>query len=195
MPISDGNTFHSSGRVLGSVGCEDGAGAYTPIFSECDEYYEGCACDGEFCTNEVKKYYKADGWRLALSSDDTVISVHIPSGGPIDPDTVRRDLVRAGEIVRKSYGHFSAYYCSSWLLDPAILRATGKESNITRFASLFTRYPIKSDGSAVFIYVWGMSPDTDPHTIPDYNSFANSLRKYLCDGGHIYGSGGVFFEI
>ena len=194
VPLADGHTYHSSGRVLGSAGCEDEEGAFTPVFVETDEYFEGAVCDGVRCGG-VERFYKADGWELFIASGDPLVSVHIPSGGPLTPEVVSRDLKIGGDIIRAAYGDFKAYYCSSWLLDSEIKDITGRESNITRFGDRFVRYPIKSNGGAVYTYVWHLPPTTPPDALPDAGSFANAIRAHIASGGYVYGAAGVFTEI
>ena len=194
VALADGHTYHRSGRVLGSAGCEDAVGAFTPTFTETDEYFEGAVCDGVRCGG-VERFYKADGWELYLSGGEPLVSVHIPSGGPLSPDVVSNDLRIGGDIIRAAFGDFKAYYCSSWLLDSEIASITGRESNITRFGDRFFRYPIKSSGDAVYSYVWHLPPTTPVSELPDAGSFANALRAHIAGGGYIYGAAGVFTEI
>lgn len=194
LPLSDGLTYHRSGRVLGSRGCEDGTDAFTPLFSETEEYFEGAVADGQRCSRELGRFYKSDGWELILSEGDPVVSVHIPTGGPLTEEACHRDLVRGGEIIRGAFGDFKAYFCSSWLLDPQLKGIIGRESNITRFADRFTRYPIKSSATDVVMYVWGVDPSTPAERLPDYNRFANAVRAHLLSGGLIYGAAGIFTE-
>lgn len=194
VPLADGHTYHRSGRILGTVGCEDAEGAFVPAFVETDEYFEGAVCDGVRCGG-VERFYKAEGWELYLSSGDPLVSVHIPSGGPLSPEVVSEDLKLGGEIIRAAFGDFKAYYCSSWLLDSEIKDIIGRETNITRFGDRFVRYPIKTNGGAVYSYVWHLPPTTPASELPDAGSFANALRAHIAGGGYIYGASGVFTEI
>ena len=167
------------------------AGVYT---KKTDEYFEGAVCDGVRCGG-VERFYKAEGWELYLSSGDPLVSVHIPSGGPLSPVVVSEDLKLGGEIIRAAFGDFKAYYCSSWLLDSEIKDIIGRETNITRFGDRFVRYPIKTNGGAVYSYVWHLPPTTPASELPDAGSFANALRAHIAAGGYVYGASGVFTEI
>lgn len=123
---------------------------------------------------------------------DRIISVHIPSGGRLDFEENTTDLKRAGEIVTKCFGEFKLFYCSSWLLDPSIGKIIGKQTNITRFANRFTRFPIQNNGTSVFTYLYHTTDTENFDGLPENTTMQKEIKKHLQSGGHILDYQGVF---
>ena len=192
--VSDGESYHSCGRVLGSVGCENEDNSFKGEFSETNDYFEGCICDGEYCDQKNQRFYKSDGWKLSLKQGDSIVSVHIPTGGPLNVESCNNDFKYGADVITHSFGDFKAFYCSSWLLDPQLKRIIGKETNLTRFADRFVRFPVKSTGNDVFEYVFNLSGSVPPQELKESSSLSKLLKNHLASGGHIYGAAGIFFE-
>ncbi len=183
--------FHRSGQMLGSIGCEDEEGAFDGALCETEDSYIGYAVRNGICTKEKVTLKKSECTRL-LTKGDTVISVHIPSGGPMTDEISERDLARGGQIIEKCIGEVKAFICSSWLLDPQIPALLGKETNLTRFGARYERAPIQSAGGGVYSYVFLAPTSTPVDELPEKTSFARAVKAHLKNGGHIYGSVGVF---
>lgn len=183
--------FHRSGQVLGSLGCEDEEGSFEAAITETEDAYIGFLCESGICKNEKITLRKSECKRL-LTKGDAVISVHIPSGGPMTDEISTKDLTRGGQIIEKCIGEVKAFICESWLLDPQIRVLLGKETNLTRFGARYERAPIKSGGGAVYQYVFLCKRDTPIDALPEKTSFARAVKAHMQRGGAIYGSFGVF---
>ena len=190
LALANGVRYHRSGRVLGSVGCEDEEGAFEGVLRETDDAFIGLPVVNALAKKTPVTLPKAE-WRKVLTSGDTVISVHIPAGGPLTPEICERDLALAREVVAKHFGPFKAFYCGSWLLDPQLREIMGKDTNVTLFGDRFYRYPTKNDGKAVFSYLFH-APNTPVQELPEPSSMAKAVKAHLLAGGHIYSLGGVF---
>ena len=146
---------------------------------------------GGVCKNEKIALKKSECKKI-LTKGDAVISVHIPSGGPMTDEICQNDLARGGQVVEKCIGEVKACICSSWLLDPQIPKLLGKETNLTRFGARYERAPIQSDGGGVFEYVF-LCPRTTPISeLSEKTSFAKAVKAHMLAGGYIYGAIGVF---
>jgi hypothetical protein len=189
--LPKGVTFHRSGQVLGSIGCESEDGSFTADIEETDESYIGYNVENGVCKNEKITLDKSE-WKKVLTYGDTVVSVHIPTGGKMTDEICERDFSRCREVFDKSFGGYKAFYCNSWLLDPQIKTLMGKETNLTKFADRFEKFPTKSSGGDVFEYVYLLPSTTLPEKLPENTSFGVAVKKHLMSGGHIYGSKGVF---
>jgi hypothetical protein len=188
--LPDGVSFHRSGRVLGSVGCEDAEGAFWGKVDEDEEYFSGLKVTKGVARNELLKLPKGE-WRRSLRVGDTVVSVHIPTGGPLTPETVRRDLLRGAKIITECFTEFSFFFCSSWLLCTELKEITGKEGNVTRFGDMFVRFPVRCDGSGVYVYVFNTDKSTPPTELVAENSFARAIKAHLVGGGEVYSAEGI----
>ena len=188
--MPEGVSYHRSGRVLGSAGCEDEDGSFSGELTETETAYTGITVKDGLAVNCAVTLPKSE-WSLALSTGDTVVSVHIPSGGPMSPDIVEADLRRGAQIIRSCFCDFDFFYCSSWLLDIDIKRITGKEGNVTAFGDRFMRFPVKSNGGGVYEYVFNKRGTCPPETLVATNSFSRAIKEHLCAGGFVYGAEGI----
>ena len=75
-----------NGQMTGSAGCPETA--YHAVIEETDDYWEGHAADPVFAVfgRETVRLDKRK-WHVALSTDDHVINVHIPSSVDLSPET------------------------------------------------------------------------------------------------------------
>ena len=191
IALANGAVLHRSGQYLGSAGCEDEEGSFAAEITECDEYFEGYPSLGGIVAKEKVRISKSQ-WKKYLTNGDTVISVHIPTGGAITPEICDSDLARGRDIIEKCFTEIKAFYCSSWLLSTDLREATGKEGNVTKFGDRFTRFPRKSAAEDVFDYVFECPHDTPLEELPERSSFARGIKRYLMNGGKIYELDGVF---
>ncbi len=134
---------------------------------------------------------RTDG-NLIAKPGDRIISVHIPSGGKLDFNENTTDLKRAEKIVTECFGEFKLFYCNSWLLDPKIKEIMGKDTNMTRFADRFTRFPIESNGTSVFHYLYLTTDTENIDALPENTSMQKAIKKHLQSGGKILNFQGVF---
>lgn len=183
--------FHRSGQMLGSAGCEDEEGSFDAKITETEDAFIGYPAVEGVCKNEKIALKKSECKKI-LTKGDTVISVHIPSGGPMTDEICQSDLARGGQIIEKCIGEVKAFVCSSWLLDPQISKLLGKETNLTRFGARYERAPIQSNGGGVYEYVFLCSRTTPVAVLPEKTSFAKAVKAHMLAGGYIYGSVGVF---
>jgi len=182
--------IHKSGRVLGSVGCEDTDGSFEADIVEADEYFEGYPTKDGLCEDKKIRLYKSE-WKKVLDNGDLVISVHIPAGEPLDFDKNTEDLRRAAKIFESIYGRIHAFYCNSWMLDPSIEKIQGKKTGLTRFGDRFVRFPTKSKGKSVFTYLFNTAKTDDIDALPENTSMQRAIKAHLKSGGHIYGAQGI----
>ena len=183
--------FHRSGQVLGSAGCENEDGAFDATLTETEDAFIGYRAENGVIKNERITLKKSECKRL-LTKGDAVISVHIPSGGPMVHEECTEDLKRGLKIIEECIGEVKAFICESWLLDPQIPALLGKETNLTRFGARYERAPIKSNGGGVYSYVFLCQSSTPTKDLPEKTSFAKSVKQHMLSGKYIYGSFGVF---
>ena len=189
--LASGITFHRSGLPLGSRGCAEEAEAFTAEILETDEYYEGFRIVDGICTKETLKLKKSE-WKKCLSKGDPIISIHVPSGGPLTEEVCNRDIAEARRLFPTAISDFKAFYMHTWLLDPSIKKLINKETNLTKFAKRFKILPTKSRGEDVFTYVFSLPANTPPENLPEHTSFAKAVKEHLIAGGNIYEFAGIF---
>ncbi len=189
VPMIDGGMVHRSGlQMLGSIGYEDPAGAFEATFSEDQQNFYGYGCfDCKIDT--VKKTYPKTQWEIYLRPGDDFISFHIPEGADISLDSVLPQFEKGRQIAKERYPEHKGQdiFGSSWILDPSLNEIVKPESKIARLMTLFTLYPVKSDGDSIFSFVFERKPD-NLKDLPEDSSLRRGLKKMYLEGryNHIY---------
>jgi hypothetical protein len=87
-------------------------------------------------------------------ADHWVLGTHIPETGPLTPQSVDAsfELARGFFADRFPGVRVECFYCSSWLLDPALTDALPVDSNLARFQRRWTLYGdgVENDDEVVF---------------------------------------------
>lgn len=188
--LPKGVTFHRSGQILGSIDCEDEEGSFVGDIVETDTYYEGILIENGLAKNEKRRLEKSE-WKKVLTKGDRVINYHIPTGGKLDHDSCEIDIQRGKKIINECFGGIKGFFCLTWIIDPQIKEIMGRETNLTKFADRFEKFPLKSQGHDIFEYVFVCSPDTPLEELPEKSGFAKAIKQHLLKGGRIWGAQGV----
>lgn len=191
-PIMCENTFHRSGQVLGSAGCEDPQGSFTTTIEETPEGWYGFPASSHGVSSKKTFFPKSD-WRCSLRPGDPILNIHIPRNVPFHQDAVMAALGQALRIVKDRFPEHGAqnFYCHSWLLDPQLEQILGSNTNIVRFGSLFTRHPIRNSGKDCFVYAFPPGCTID-HTAPQDTRLRRGLLSHHLSGGYILGCAGLY---
>lgn len=189
VPIINQGMVHRSGlNMLGSIGFEDAQDAFEAVFAEDDENIYGHGCYDCKIDTEKKAYPKSQ-WEVYLRPGDDFISFHIPEGADISLDTVIPQFKKARRIVAQRYPEHKGQdiYGSSWILDPSLNEIVKPDSKIAQLMTLFTVYPIQSDGDSVFSFVFERKPQ-NLEDLPEDSSLRRGLKKMYLEGryNHIY---------
>ncbi|NLD87056.1 MAG: DUF5596 domain-containing protein [Clostridiales bacterium] len=188
--------IHPSGYLVGSAGYNDEEGALTAELLETDEYYEGYPADTENAKaiREKVRLCKSE-WSVALEPGDEVVNVHIPDMPDFSPEAVEYSYRRFQEVVKISFPEFryKAFACGSWLLDPQLRDMLKKDSNILSFQSKYMRFPIKSQGKAVFTFLFKNQLIKRIEDQTENTSLERAAKRHYLEGKYIYEPAGVFF--
>lgn len=123
------------------------------------------------------------------------VSLHIPSDGSLQKEAVR-DSLHGARVFLGTY--FPAYgeapfWCSSWLLHPALKELLGEESNIVRFQSLFDIVRVDEDDISYRAFVFRRT-DGDIADYPENTTLQRRLKEHLLRGGHMGSALGIWKE-
>lgn len=131
-------------------------------------------------------------YELRLGPGFQGLSVHIPADGRLAPDSVVESFRRSHAFFVEHFPEYeiSAWFITSWLLDPQLLRYVHKESNIAAFQRHWVRFP-KEDGDdeQFFKDVFPGQPATWDLVQPR-SSLQHSLLKHAQSGNRWYEAGG-----
>lgn len=180
--------IHKTGNRLGTAGCTDEDGVFTPTLEETDTAWIGYAADKDGLVHPEKKAFPKSQWEMIAKPGDDVLGIHIPRGADIRPEAVRYAVDGVWEHIRKYYPELDikAIHCSSWMLNPELGDIMGNSSKLAGFSDLFCRYPTVSNGKAVFNFVFGKGSDPDLQTLPEETRLQRAFKKRYLDGGYIH---------
>ena len=183
---------HRTGlQMLGSAGYEDEEGAFEVSFREDEENFYGFPCENHLIATSEQVFSKKE-WEIFLRPDDDVLSIHIPRGCDMSPEAVDRYFNAGFKIADERYPDYNckALYGYSWILDPHLEEMLGEESKITNFQRRFIKYPPKSDGTAVFMFVFNGRPE-NLEDLEETTSLHRKLKKVYLDGGYNHPYAGI----
>ena len=190
-------TLHRSGWALGSKNCTDEAGAWYAEVRENDAVWTGYPYDGAGFVQKTSVTLSKDEWRLALEYGDPVVSLHIPGEGRLDEASVDETLAETKNFLKTYFPDYAykAFSCNSWLLDPQLATLVGPDSNIAKFGKRFAPLTAKSDGNAVFRFVFlkPSAKSVDVAALPENTRLERALKAHYLAGKCIYEVKGYFF--
>ena len=186
--ISQGMVHRSGEQKLGSAGYEDEEGAFEAIFREDDQAYYGHGCFDNVIDTEEKAFPKTE-WEIFLAPGGDCLSIHIPRGMDMSPAALDASLAEGLRMARERFPEHNskAIYGSSWILDPSLIDMIGPQSKIAGLQARFVKYPQKSDGSAVFMFVFDGKP-ANLEDLEETTTLHRKLKKLYLEGGfnHTY---------
>lgn len=191
MPLMAEGRFHAQGMHLGVPGFEAEEGAFSVDFSEDEQFFYGYPVKNGRVVNQKTAFSKEE-WRIALRPGDETVSVHIPARTDLSREAVQKSYRDGFAYIEKYFPHFKpkAYYCASWLMEPALRTLLG-DCRITQFMEDYVKYPHQSNGKEVltFIFPGFQGPYEE---LPENTRLERELKKIYVNGGHIYAYRGVF---
>ena len=120
-----------------------------------------------------------------LKKGQTVYNCHIPSSGPLTPESVDDSLKRAKAFFEKELqGERMPIYCHSWMLYPPHVALFPENSNLRRFAERFTILKSIEDPSnqsfwRIFDRDWDSAMVAD---LPEDTSLRRTFKAFLQSG-------------
>lgn len=125
-----------------------------------------------------------DLWRMALQPGDQVLIIHIPEGVRLGAEACREAFSRAAKVFGSCFPEITwrCYFCTTWMLDPALDSLLPDSSRIRQFVAHFhratTRHP---DGNQMVKRVLDNTEDIK-NFIPR-TSLQKNVRDHLLAGG------------
>ena len=168
------------------------AEAFTAAIDEDDAAWIGCVVnDAAKCLPERRRFAKSD-WTLLLGPGDPVLNVHIPAHLPLTREALAESYRRAPEIFRTCYGFApKGFLCRSWMMSEELHELLAPTSNILMFQEPYHRFPIRTNGTAVYNFVFKLRFKAFAD-MPEDTSLQRAMKRRYLDGGHVFEYGGVF---
>ena len=194
--MSSGHKVHTGGLLLGSAGTA-GDAAFVTEYRETDTAYIGSpVTDGGLHVGKEEISLRKAEWTPLYRPGDNLISVHIPSEGSFDPETVGSSLDEGKRYFKALYPekNLRAYMCISWLLSPELVSVLKPESNILSFGNRYERFPVVSEALDVFHFIFHKSvtgiTEEVIDSLTENNSLERGIKALYKNGGFIHESGG-----
>lgn len=193
--LANGMELHRDGFALGAKNYEDSTGAWKPIVEETNDAWIGCPCQKNGYVDANKIVLNKSEWKIVLREGDSVIRLHIPSGGKMLSQEIDQSIATARMFVETHFPEYQykAFACYSWLMDPQLCQMLDEESNIVKFKKRFHSLTIKSQGEGVFFFVFN-NPEMkfSIKDLPENTSLEKALKRHYLDGKVIYEFEGFF---
>lgn len=133
-----------------------------------------------------------DEWQPALAAGDTILDVHIPSGGQMTLASCRESMQQARDFFPRYFPdtHCAGFACGSWILNPQLAQIYRPHCNIVLWQRELYLYPMVSGDRSGLVFVFG-TDEVDLETAPRDTSLRRALLDHLVAGGRLIG-GGMF---
>jgi hypothetical protein len=131
-------------------------------------------------------------YKLFLSKNDYVVSIHIPEGGRLDEQSVAHSFDYAKKIIGKYFPYCKAYVCHTWFIDPILVdEIVKKGGNMEKFADLFDKVSvIDSYNGPIFELVFKTAPKPLEELVPQ-NEFQQKVLNRALRGEKMYWCYGI----
>ena len=138
----------------------------------------------QYCIHSVSESFTKFGMKMG----ESFIGVHIPPTGPLKIEDVNASLDMARAFFSEYFPEirYSYFSCLSWLLDDTLKEMLPQNSNILRFAELFTIVD-NAPSDAILHYVFNHSTTRENIDSKDCTtSFARKVKSAIQDGKLFY---------
>ena len=136
-----------------------------------------------------KKEFPFENYKDIVKKGDTVYNFHIPSGAPLNYESIVDSFKRAYKFF--DVKGIMPIFLSSWLIYPPHGALFREGSNLKRFYELFDILDSKEHSSNAElwrIFSVPFSSDMDLETLPEDTSLQRSFKQFFAQGG-VMGSG------
>lgn len=126
----------------------------------------------------------AEAMGVGFRRDDPVLSLHIPTSGPLGTDECDIALARPATAFDLWFpeGPPRLAICTSWTLDPQLTDYLPPESNLAQWQRRFTLVPDAKDSDFIMRFVFGERPDYPLDELPAETVLQRAVVAHLRRG-------------
>ena len=135
---------------------------------------------------DLQRYHRV------LSPADDVVTIHIPEGGKLTPESVRVSLEMARKVFGEHFPQTKAFVCQTWFIDPNLRGEVVKDgSNMALFADRFDVICGPDNGyHSIFEHIFVTKRQPLENLVPTTGLQERAL-KYAMEGKPMYWGFGV----
>lgn len=134
-------------------------------------------------------------YECVLRDGDPVIDIHIPASGKLDMEACHASLKEAWAFGKRYFPErdYRGFICLSWLLGDEIAESLSPDSNLARFARLFTRCAsYGNEHPLIYPWIFGMDKKREAYREHEATtSIQRGARRLLDEGRWYRDRGGV----
>lgn len=147
----------------------------------------------QFELQEFSTFYNHKDNRL--NSGDKVVSVYIPSSGPLRICDCEKSFSMASKFFRKDFKDKKIpFVLSSWLLNPMHRCVLSEDSNIVQFMNIFDIYEVEEEQPEEVLWrIFGHDWKAKPKALPRGTTLQKAYAEWLLKGTQMKKGTGVFF--
>ena len=126
----------------------------------------------------------ADFPTLGVKRGEPILEIHIPALGKLTPEDCNKSIAAAKEFFKKYFPSYDykAFTCHSWLLDETLRKYLPDESNIIKFADMFTRTDSEESSELLrYVFRWDTNAVNVRHAVAN-SSFAEKIKRAFLSG-------------
>ena len=175
------------------AGEEHPADAWETTLNEGTDGVEGYAVMTDGHVSRESVFLPFDEWECALAPGDSVLAMHIPSGGGMRPELAVDSLKRSFAFFDKYYPDkpVKAIFCSSWIFSNQLTECLPPESNILALQEMVHLVPLSGGKSAGLWFVFLVNPPFDVAALPRDTSMCRNIAEWL-EKGNEFHVGGMY---
>jgi len=132
-------------------------------------------------------------WEPIIAKGDTVLDMHIPSGGGMTPEACVDSFSQAVAFFRATFPDkpFRAINCVSWIYNTQFEEMLGPDANLVKHLRELYLYPVWSSGRDGCFFLFH-TDDVDPATARRDTSMRRAVADHLAAGRKLRSSGMLF---
>ena len=133
-------------------------------------------------------------WKRVLGTSDTVLNMHIPSGGNMNPEACQESFISAFDFFQHYFPDKDtrAIVSSSWIFNTQ-LEENMPDSNMARFMRELYLFPIPLSGRSAFFHIFYREID-DLSMVPRDTRLQRMIVEIFESGGRFRKSGMFFLK-
>lgn len=138
--------------------------------------------------------FQKSEWEAVLRRGDTLLDMHIPSGGGMTPEAAYESFVFAFRFFREHFPdrHVPAITCQSWIFNTQF-EALLPQSNLAKLMRKCYLFPCPSSGKDGFYFLFGRDYE-NPADAPHDTSYRRAMLSVLEKGERLRLGGMIFLE-
>jgi hypothetical protein len=149
-----GVDYRKDGRVDGTNRIYDQIDKWTACFKQENDCFMGSPLLSSGLAQNIMVHLPTADWRIVLQRGELVLNIHIPEDGKMSPELCRESFFQAVDFYQTYFPEqsYSAFVCTSWLMDPQFQAILPASSNIVKFQKEFYLFPVRSNEDETFFF-------------------------------------------